>query len=587
MKKNTKQTLKIYLKFSAQHKWLGLLAFGAIVLATLVFVASILPVKNLFDIISSAKAPVEVFDSLIKILLLLLALRLISWALWRVATFSITYFEAKIMANLENFCFEYLHKHSFNFFQNNFVGSLVKKVKWFSRSFEVITDQIFWALTSLAVNIIAVSFILFYRNFWLGIAVVLWTIIFLTINIFFSRYKLKYDIKKAKQETKTTAILADTVSCSRDIKFFNGSQREAKGFAKAISQLKQMRIFAWNLGNYFEALQGLLMIGLEIGIFYLAIVLWKKGIITVGDFALVQLYLINLFQRVWDFGKVLRRIYESLADAAEMTEILETPLEITDVINAKPLVIATPTIEFKKVDFCYQQTRKVLDGFNLIISAGEKIALVGPSGAGKTTVVKLLLRMVDVTDGEILVSSQNIAKVKQNSLRESIALVPQEPTLFHRTLFENIRYGKPKATKKQVIEAAKKAHCHEFISKFPLGYQTYVGERGVKLSAGERQRVAIARALLKDSPILVLDEATSSLDSESEKLIQEAMQFLMQNKTVIAIAHRLSTITQMDRIIVISDGNIIEQGKHNELLKTPNSLYGSLWRLQAGGFIPT
>lgn len=210
--------------------------------------------------------------------------------------------------------------------------------------------------------------------------------------------------------------------------------------------------------------------------------------------------------------------------------------------------------------------------------------MVGTSGAGKSTVTKLLLRLFDIAGGEILIDGENIAKVAQDSLREAIAFVPQEPILFHRTLLENIRYGKREASDEEVLEAAKKAHCHEFIAELPEGYQTYVGERGVKLSGGERQRVAIARAILKNAPILVLDEATSSLDSESEALIQDALHTLMEGKTVLVIAHRLSTIMKMDRIVVIESGKVVAEGTHRELLKQEGGLYQKLWNIQAGGF---
>jgi ATP-binding cassette subfamily B protein len=226
-----------------------------------------------------------------------------------------------------------------------------------------------------------------------------------------------------------------------------------------------------------------------------------------------------------------------------------------------------------------------LENFNLNIRGGEKVALIGPSGAGKTTVIKLLLRNFDLTGGYILIDGQETAGVTQESLWENISLVPQDPVLFHRTLKENIQYGRPGATEAEIIKASKMAHCHEFISNLPEGYETYVGERGIKLSGGERQRVAIARAILRNAPILVLDEATSSLDSESEGLIQDALEKLMRDKTVIVIAHRLSTIRKMDRIIFVDDGKIMEEGTHEELEKKDGGHYRRLWEMQAGGFM--
>ena len=346
-----------------------------------------------------------------------------------------------------------------------------------------------------------------------------------------------------------------------------------------------MQKFTWNLENYFEALQGFLMIGLEIGIFYLGIRLWEQGSFTVGDFVLLQSYILIVFMKIWDFGRVMRHLYRDLADAEEMTEILETSHEIVDSHDAKDLKVAKGEIEFSDVVFSYRKTRKIFSKFNLKIKPNERVALVGPSGSGKSTITRLLLRLHDISGGKILIDGQRIKKVTQDSLWRNISLVPQDPILFHRTLMENIRYGKTDATDEEVFEAARLAYCHEFISEFPEGYDTYVGERGVKLSGGERQRVVIARAILRNAPILVLDEATSSLDSGSENLIQNALDNLMKDKTVIVIAHRLSTIMKMDRIVVIDKGDIVEEGTHTALLKKRGGVYKKLWELQAGGFI--
>jgi ABC-type multidrug transport system fused ATPase/permease subunit len=280
----------------------------------------------------------------------------------------------------------------------------------------------------------------------------------------------------------------------------------------------------------------------------------------------------------------LRRIFEGFADAAEMVEILEVPHEVQDALQARPLVISKGEVEFRKATFSFHKVRKILDDFNLKIHTGEKVALVGPSGAGKTTIIKLLFRFYDLTGGEILIDGQSVSEVTQDSLHDYISLVPQEPVLFHRTLKDNILYGRENATEEEMTEAAKKARCHNFISALPYGYETFVGERGIKLSGGERQRVAIARAILKNAPILVLDEATSSLDSESEALIQEALHELMKGRTTIVIAHRLSTIMQMDRIVVIDEGQVVSSGTHRDLLEK-EGIYKKLWEIQAGGFI--
>ena len=267
---------------------------------------------------------------------------------------------------------------------------------------------------------------------------------------------------------------------------------------------------------------------------------------------------------------------EILIEIAEKTGVKGTKKEI---------LVKNGDINFQDLNFSFNETRKVLEDINLIINPGERVALIGPSGAGKTTFVKLLLRLYSPTSGKILIDGQDISKITQDSLRKNISMVPQDPILFHRTLSENISYGKQDATKEEIEKAAKLAHCDEFIKNLPYGLETFVGERGIKLSGGERQRVAIARAILKNAPILVLDEATSSLDSHSEMLIQDALNILMQGRTTIVIAHRLSTIQKMDRIIVFDNGKIIEEGSHNDLLNKSDSLYKKLWTLQAGGFL--
>ena len=563
----------------------------AFLLAVSIIIVSIFNVivplfyKQFFDVLAAGigsrdNASLE----LLNILLVIIGLHLLSWALHRASGFSSVYLESRVMTDLVQSSFRYLVRHSYQFFSDNFTGSLVRKVNRLARAFEEITDQIQFKLLPLLVTMGGILIVLFHRNSALGFILSLWVFIFIVLHYFIAVWKLKYDVQKAKKDSEVTGVLADALTNSTNIKLFSGYNHEDNLFKKATEELYKIRIFTWRINEWIDAVQGFLMIFIEFVLFYVAIKLWQKKILTVGDFALIQAYLITLFQQLWDLGRVLRRVYEGLADASEMVEILDTPHDIQDSVIAVPLMVSQGEVEFRKVNFSFHQTRKVLRDFNLNIQPGEKVALVGPSGAGKTTVVRLLFRFHDIENGAILIGGQNIAQVTQDSLRDQIALVPQEPILFHRPLKENIRYGQIEATEEEVVEAAKKAYCHDFISQFPLGYDTYVGERGVKLSGGERQRVAIARAILKNAPILVLDEATSSLDSESESLIQNALRTLMKGKTVIVIAHRLSTIMQMDRIIVIDKGKIVATGSHEELLKE-QGIYKKLWEIQAGGFI--
>jgi ATP-binding cassette subfamily B protein len=294
----------------------------------------------------------------------------------------------------------------------------------------------------------------------------------------------------------------------------------------------------------------------------------------------------DILRRVWDLNNVMRQFNRVLGDAHDMTEIFMSESEVKDQKDSSKLEVSKAAVIFENVTFKYADSKgeHLFKNLNLEVGGGERIGLVGPSGGGKTTITKLLLRFMDVESGQVTIDGQDISRVSQQDLRRSIAYVPQEPLLFHRSLAENIRYGRPAASQTEVMEAAKLAHAHDFIERLPDKYQTKVGERGVKLSGGQRQRVAIARAILKDSPIIILDEATSSLDSSSEKLIQEALWELMKGRTALVIAHRLSTVQRMDRIVVLDEGRIIEQGNHAELLKK-KGIYSELWNHQTGGFI--
>ncbi|MSU44636.1 ATP-binding cassette domain-containing protein [Candidatus Nomurabacteria bacterium] len=327
-----------------------------------------------------------------------------------------------------------------------------------------------------------------------------------------------------------------------------------------------------------------MMAFLQIVVLYINIQFWYTGRLSLGMFVLIQTYMFSLFDILWNLGRSLTKAMKAITDMQEVVNIFDTPLDIIDSIIPENLKIQEGHIFFKNVSFSYIDGNSVFTDFNLEITPGERVGLVGHSGAGKSTVTKLLLRFADTIEGSVIIDGQDIKNITQNDLRSKISYVPQESILFHRTIGENIAYGKPDVTKEEIINVAKKAHAHEFISELPKGYDTLVGERGIKLSGGERQRVAIARAMLKDSPILVLDEATSSLDSISESYIQDSFNELMKGKTTIVIAHRLSTVQKMDRIIVLDKGEIVEEGTHKELLEK-KGFYAELWSHQTGGFL--
>ncbi|MFA6190446.1 MAG: ABC transporter ATP-binding protein [Candidatus Staskawiczbacteria bacterium] len=541
--------------------------------------------KQFFDVISAGTDKSIIVPQLFSIVFWVLFLNAIIWLFYRFATVANNYYEPIVMANLKQQSYDHLMQHSYSFFVNNFAGSLVQKINRFSRAFERLTDNLVWNLLPLVVRVISIFVVVFFINKWMAYIILIWTVVFLSFNVIFSRWKLKYDIKVAEIDSVATGYLSDTISNQNTIQLFNGFEFESQGYKKVTNDQVKTTTIAWNLDAIIEGGQSFLSFAIEFVLFYFAIKYWDQGLITIGVFVMLQTYVIGIINQLWGFTRLVRDLYQGYADSKEMVEIKLLPHEIKDVTFAKELLLDKGGIEFKDLEFKYGQGKQVLKDINLTIKPGEKIALIGPSGAGKTTFVRLLLRFYAATSGQILIDGQDISQVTQESLRKNISMVPQDPILFHRTLAENIAYGSRGATKEQIEKAAELAHCDDFIKNLSNGFETFVGERGIKLSGGERQRVAIARAILKSAPILILDEATSSLDSNSEHLIQDALNNLMKHKTTIVIAHRLSTIQKMDRIIVIDQGKIIEQGSHSELLKNKNSLYKKLWELQAGGFL--
>ena len=518
------------------------------------------------------------------VIILVLALNLCRWAIRRISGFFLAYFEAGTMAGLREQAFSYMINHSYSFFVNNFSGSLTQKINKYACAFERLTDKMVSEGLPLIVRsvgtVIAIYTLLPKYSYILGI----FCVVFLLTAFIITRYKLKYDVLAALADTKTTGVLSDSISNHSSIQIFTGHPYEKNRTGETIQKQRQATVFNWYLWEGLNAIQSFYSVAIEFIIFWVAINDWKLALITLPVIVLLQSYMIRLIENLWSFAGIVRTFYDSFADAQEMALILDMPYEVADktVKTAKNI---KGKVVFDNVTYVYKNnTNKVLDNFSLIIPPGQKIAIVGPSGAGKTTFVRLLMRLFDITSGKITIDGNDISKISQKNLREQIAFVPQDPVLFHRTLMDNIRYGKRDATDEEILIAASLAHCDEFINQLPLGYETYVGERGVKLSGGERQRVAIARAILKNSPILILDEATSSLDSHSESLIQDALRKLIQGKTTIVIAHRLSTIRQMDRIIVIKNGKIVEDGTHEKLVNKKNGIYKKLWDLQAGGF---
>lgn len=576
---------KAYSKAAWKHSGLVMIALVGVIGGELAGVTAPIYLSKFINILSSSTPSATLAHSLLTTLGVFALISIGGWLMQSVVDISSSYMELRVMTDLYDEAFRKLLRQSHEFFISNFTGSLTRRVTRYARAFEQIFDTTIYNLLPAILFATGAIMTLSFRSIELGVGLLVWTIVFVYLQLLMTRRIQPLRTKSSEADSAVTGTLSDAVMNHATITTFATLPHERVSFGEKVSDWYRATRIAWDADIRITRIQSFLAVTINIGILYAAVFFWQKGALTVGDFVLIQVYIIGLMDRIWGIGRSVRRLYEAFADATEMLDVIEQPLDIADKPGAKSLSIRNGSILFDHVSFAYGNGKEVLSECSLRVDAKEKIALVGSSGAGKSTVTKLLLRLYNVSSGAITIDDQNIADTTQESVRNAIAFVPQEPALFHRTLRENIRYGRPGATDEEVSEAARKAHCLEFIAHYPDGFDTLVGERGVKLSGGERQRVAIARAILKDAPILVLDEATSSLDSESEALIQDALAKLMEGKTVIVIAHRLSTIMKMDRIVVMEHGKVALSGTHDELLAQESNLYKKLWEIQAGGFI--
>ena len=392
--------------------------------------------------------------------------------------------------------------------------------------------------------------------------------------------------KEAKASNKLNGQLADVISNILAVKSSGAETTEQKFFAKTVSSWRNSSLDVMRGFLKVSTVYSSINMVIKIGAIAFAVYAAQNNLVSVASVYLIITYTGSVAHELWNMNGIMRNYNRIIGNANDMVEILQTPTTLIDKSDSK-LKVTSGEISMDKITFTHDEGQgdTLFHDFSLAIKPGEKIGLVGASGSGKTTLTKLLLRFADIDSGKITIDGQDISEVTQASLRAKIAYVPQEPLLFHRSVRENIAYGRPDATDAEIEEAAKKAGAYDFIIGLKDGFDTMVGERGIKLSGGQRQRVAIARAILKDAPILVLDEATSALDSESEALIQKSLETLMENRTSIVIAHRLSTIAKLDRIIVLKNGKIVEDGSHDELINKKRGVYAKLWARQSGGFI--
>lgn len=494
--------------------------------------------------------------------------------------------EEKMTTRLTERAMTGLLKHSHLFFSNHKVGSLAGDVNNFSRSYLSLMDALFLVGSQIIVSFVASLVVIAVMSPILLIPLLLLTAFVLLESVNALKKRAVYRNQRKEMQSHITGTIADVLGNQTLVRMF---ARQKSEIATVINERVEIESVASKEIDAIQTSAEVRMGGLflfQACIMLLAVYLVSHGLVSVAALVFMVAYLMRVTSAMFQINSVVRQAEQAFLDAAKITELLSNNVDIVDAPDAKNLVVTRGEIAFKNINFSYSdaQNQQVFKGLSLTIPAGESIGLVGKSGGGKSTLTQLLLRYMDVQDGSVIIDNQRITTVTQDSLRAQISYVPQDPYLFHRSLRDNITYGKEDATEKEIRNAIEKANARDFIDALPEGINTIVGERGVKLSGGQRQRIAIARAILKDAPILILDEATSALDSESEKLIQDSLETLMQNRTSIVIAHRLSTIAKLDRIIVLEKGEIIEDGSHGELLKH-NGTYAKLWNHQSGAFI--
>ncbi len=492
--------------------------------------------------------------------------------------------QAPIKESIIKKTFSYVHQQAYQYFHDTFAGTISSNITILVESIESALHQNIIHVLRGLILVTASLVSMYFVNLWFFIALAAWMIFFMLFSLLFSR-KVRINADAyASSQSAVTGQIVDSVSNAQNVRIFSANNYEGQYLQTFLTKMK----------NCFQKKEGYLLkfylvqgcsITLLIAVMLLLLIHLKtKGLVTIGDFALILTLSIYVTDHSWWLTEQVNHLLEYYGKCQQSLQALYKPLDITDSIDAKALHVDRGQITFDKVKFHYKGNDELFSDKSVTIFPGQKVGLVGYSGGGKSTFVNLIMRLYDVHEGHICIDGQNIKEVTQDSLHQSIALIPQDPSLFHRSLLENIRYGNLSATDEEVKNAAQKSHADSFIQLLPQGYESQVGDRGVKLSGGQRQRIAIARAFLKNAPILILDEATSQLDSVTEQYIQESLWSLMQGKTTIVIAHRLSTLLHMDRILVFDKGKIVEDGTHAELVAS-HGLYKTLWDAQVGGFI--
>ena len=477
--------------------------------------------------------------------------------------------------------FQHIHELSLRYHITRKTGGLSRIIERGVKGVEFLLRFLLFSIGPLILELVLISGFIFWQlEDWRYVAIILVTIIFYVWFTFaVTEWRVKLRRKMNEQDTDANQKAIDSLLNYETVKYFSAEDREARRYDTAMAGYEAAALKTSYSLAFLNFGQAVIITGGLVGVMVLAAIGVQNGILSVGDFVLVNAYMIQITMPLNFLGTVYREIRQALVDMREMFELLEEPAEVVDAPNAKPVAIKGGAVSLNDIFFAYEKDRPILKGVSIDVPAGETVAIVGPSGSGKSTIGRLLFRFYDVTSGSLAIDGQDVRDVTQKSLHKSIGVVPQDTVLFNDTIYYNIAYGREGAREADVRQAAKDAQIDEFIMSLPDGYNTMVGERGLKLSGGEKQRVGIARTLLKNPPILLLDEATSALDSETEHDIQDALETAGQGRTVIMIAHRLSTVANADKIVVLEAGRVVEAGTHQELLER-GGRYKDLWSLQ-------
>lgn len=518
-------------------------------------------------------------------ILLFPTLYLVNEVVWRTSGFCGMRWITGAVAEGNRRLFGYLSEHSVTYFSDRHAGALVNKISNATSGIERLIGQWLWGFFNLMVGLVADLYLTYTAHVYFTLSMLVWMAVYIPANVFFVSRLHKLSYAYAESSSALKGKMVDSTSNVDTVQYTGSTEYEKRHIGEHIGKQRFTHLREWWWSEWILVTNGVLLAIFMLSMFAFGMWLIAAGEISVGSLVMIIMVVINLEQRMFFLGQNMTQAVSSYGQVNEGLKELLEPHEIVDKPDARPLVVRDGRIEFAGVDFAYRGKRVFRGDFDLAIRGGEKVGLVGHSGAGKSTLVSLLLRRFELDGGSISIDGQNVSDITLQSLREAVAFVPQSTSLFHRSIIENIRYGRLDARDDEVVNAAELAQADDFIRELPSGYDTKVGERGVMLSGGQRQRISVARAVLRNAPILLLDEATSALDSISESAIQEALVGLMRDKTVIAIAHRLSTLRAMDRLVIIEDGRIVEDGTHDELIAL-RGVYASLWNSQVSGFIP-